>query len=85
MTDIATTPAAIPKRASRWSRIARSIGLLRESYIGMFGAFLLLFWIVLALTADFLPLRDPLVLFWPCGGASRASSAESAPLTPAPN
>ena len=60
MTDIATTPAAIPKRASRWSRIARAIGLLRESYIGMFGAFLLLFWIVLALTADFLPLRDPL-------------------------
>ena len=60
MTDVTTTAAAIPKRASRLSRLVRAIGLLRESYIGMFGAFLVVFWIVLALTADLLPLRDPL-------------------------
>ena len=59
MIDIATT-AVVPKRATRWSRLFRSVGLLRESYVGMFGAFLVLFWIVLALTADVLPLRDPL-------------------------
>src|SRR3954470_5950563 len=59
MTDIAT-PAIIPKRARGWSRLFRSIGLLRESYVGMFGAFLVLFWIELALTADVLPLRAPL-------------------------
>jgi peptide/nickel transport system permease protein len=59
MTDIATT-AVIPKRATRWSRLFRSVGLLRESYVGMFGACLVLYWIVLALTADLLPLRDPL-------------------------
>jgi peptide/nickel transport system permease protein len=61
MTDITTTTAAaIPKRASRWSRFVRAIGLLRESYIGMFGTFLVLFWVVLAIFADLLPLRDPL-------------------------
>ena len=60
MTDVTTTALAIPKRANRLSRLLRSIGLLRESYIGMFGAFLVVFWVVLAISADLLPLRDPL-------------------------
>jgi len=60
MADVTTTALAIPKRANVWSRTWRSISLLRESYIGMFGAFLVLFWIVLAISADLLPLRDPL-------------------------
>ena len=60
MTDVTTTAPAIPKRASRLSRIARAIGLLRESPIGMFGAFIVLFWIVLAVVADLLPIYDPL-------------------------
>ena len=56
MTDIAASPA----RASRVMKIVRSIGLLRESPIGMVGAFLVLFWILVAIFADLLPLRDPL-------------------------
>ncbi|CAN5445493.1 ABC transporter permease [soil metagenome] len=58
MTDI--TASATPVRQARIIRYLKSIALLRESYVGMFGAALLLFWIVLALIADFLPLYDPL-------------------------
>lgn len=62
MTDaIATTatPAA-PVRQSGLRRLVRSVGLLRESRVGMIGAFLVLFWILLALLAPVLPLQDPL-------------------------
>lgn len=57
----ATAPATdIPKRPSGFIRFLRALALLRESYIGMLGAFLVLFWIVMALGADLMPLRDPL-------------------------
>jgi peptide/nickel transport system permease protein len=56
MTDLAQTAP----RPSRLRKLGRSIGLLRESPIGMVGAFLLLFWIFIAVFADLLPLRDPL-------------------------
>lgn len=57
----ATSPAQeMPKRASGFIRFLKAVALLRESYIGMFGAFLVLFWILMALGADLMPLRDPL-------------------------
>ncbi|MGE3829860.1 MAG: ABC transporter permease [Parvibaculaceae bacterium] len=60
MTDIAANAKEMPKRSGRFIKFIKSIALLRESYIGMLGAFLVLFWIVMALSADLLPLRDPL-------------------------
>jgi peptide/nickel transport system permease protein len=74
MTDIAATS---PPRISGFGKFIKNIGLLRESKVGMFGAFLVLFWLVMAVVADLLPIRDPL--------------AQSAPdllrpwLTPAPD
>ena len=56
MTDI----TASPRRAGRLSRVFKGIGLLRESRIGMLGAFLVLFWVFMAVFADILPIRDPL-------------------------
>jgi peptide/nickel transport system permease protein len=56
MNDRATTG----RRPSRLTKLSRSIGLLRESPIGMFGAFLVLFWVFIAVFVDVLPLRDPL-------------------------
>jgi len=73
MTDLATSAP----RPSRLAKIFNSIGLLRESRVGMLGTFLVLFWVFMAVFADLLPLRDPL--------------AQSAPdllkpwLTPAPD
>ncbi len=58
VTSVPTT--GMPKRRPALVRLLRSIALLRESYIGMFGAFLVLFWIAMALGADLMPLRDPL-------------------------
>jgi peptide/nickel transport system permease protein len=60
MSDVTAPATEIPKRPSRLVRIFRAIALLRESYVGMFGAALVLFWIVMALGADLMPLRDPL-------------------------
>src|SRR4051794_20756605 len=58
VTDIAIS--ATPKRPNLVKRLSRSIALLRESRVGMLGAFLVAFWILMALIADILPLRDPL-------------------------
>jgi peptide/nickel transport system permease protein len=60
MSDVTAPATEMPKRPSRLVRFLKSIALLRESYIAMFGVVLVLFWIVLALGADLLPLRDPL-------------------------
>jgi peptide/nickel transport system permease protein len=60
MTVASVPTTEMPKRRPALVRFLRSIALLRESYIGMFGAFLVLFWIVMAVGADLLPLRDPL-------------------------
>lgn len=56
MTDTVQTTV----RPGRLRKIVKAVGLLRESPIGMFGAFLVLFWIFAAVFADLLPLRDPL-------------------------
>ena len=47
-------------RASRFSKIVKSIGLLRESRIAMIGLALVFFWIFIAVFVDLMPLRDPL-------------------------
>jgi len=60
MTDAAMATSAAPKQASGFRRFVRAVGLLRESRVGMFGAFLVLFWVSLALLAPVLPLQDPL-------------------------
>lgn len=44
---------------SRLQGFIHAIGLLRESPVGMIGAALLLFWVVMALIAPLLPLLDP--------------------------
>jgi peptide/nickel transport system permease protein len=64
MSELTTSPtagtAAQPRRAGRLSRLFSSISLLRESPVGMIGAFLVLFWVTLAVLAPVLPLFDPL-------------------------
>ena len=55
-----TDTAVSAPRPSRLGKIVKSIGLLRESRVGMIGAFLVLFWIFIAVFTDFLGLRDPL-------------------------
>ena len=61
MTDIvAAQQPAHPKRVSALRRFARSLALLRESPVGMAGAFLVIFWLFLALSAPFLPIKPPL-------------------------
>ncbi|MFZ1428692.1 MAG: ABC transporter permease [Geminicoccaceae bacterium] len=44
---------------SRLQAFFHAVGLLRESPVGMIGAALLLFWVVIALIAPLLPLLDP--------------------------
>jgi peptide/nickel transport system permease protein len=73
MSAEATTAPAPGRLRKLW----KSIGLLRESRIGMVGAALLLFWIVMALAADLLPLRDPL--------EQSAPDLLKGPLSPAPD
>ncbi|MGE0005323.1 MAG: ABC transporter permease [Parvibaculaceae bacterium] len=60
MSDVTAPATEMPKRPSGLVRFFKAIALLRESYIAMVGVFLVLFWIVMALGADLLPLRDPL-------------------------
>ncbi len=74
MTDIAAPSAAPARRPSRLSKFVKSVGLLRESPIGMFGAFLVFFWIFIAVFVDLMPLRDPLAQ----AGASLLKPALSA-------
>ncbi|TMJ42146.1 MAG: ABC transporter permease [Alphaproteobacteria bacterium] len=60
MTATSVQATEMPRRPHRFIRFLKSLALLRESYIGMFGAVLVLFWIAMALGADLMPLRDPL-------------------------
>ena len=48
-----------PAPQSFFGSMFKNIGLLRESRIGMFGAALVIFWIVVAILAPILPLFDP--------------------------
>ncbi len=48
--------------AALW-RVLKSFGLLRESWVGMIGAFLVLFWVLVAILAPLLAPFDPNSLF----------------------
>lgn len=48
-----------PAPPSKLSSFVSALGLLRESPLGMLGVALILFWVVMALLAPFLPLLDP--------------------------
>lgn len=55
-----TTVNSTPDRPSGFKRFFKAIGLLRESRVGMFGAFLVGFWVIVAVLAPILPVGDPL-------------------------
>lgn len=59
MSDIAKT------QPSSAGTVLRSMALLRESWIGMIGAGLILFWILVALFAPLLAPHDPLAILQP--------------------
>ena len=55
-----TEAVATIQRPSPFGRFIRALGLLRESPIGIFGLVLVAFWVIMAVFADVLPIRDPL-------------------------
>lgn len=55
----------MPKRDSGFKRFFKALALMRESPIGMVGLFLILFWVVMAILAPFLPLYDPNAIMLP--------------------
>ena len=59
------TSETVTSFSSSTSAVLRSVGLLRESWIGMIGAGLILFWIVVALFAPLLAPHDPLAILKP--------------------
>lgn len=62
MSDDATSASALaaPEPPSALRRFFGGLALLRESPIGMVGLALVLFWVLMAVLAPVLPLRDPL-------------------------
>lgn len=60
MTDTTVATPATPRQRSGLRRFISSVALMRESRIGMVGAFIVVFWVSLALLAPVLPLQDPL-------------------------
>ena len=49
----------MPRRESGFKRTLKGLALMRESPVGMFGLFLVLFWVVMAILAPILPLNPP--------------------------
>ena len=60
MTDLALP---MPRRKGLPERLLSAVALLRESNIGMAGLAIVLFWLVLAVLAPILPIKDPLAQF----------------------
>ena len=56
---MSTVTKEIPKAPSLLSRLFSSIGMIRESWIGTAGLFILLFWVAMAILAPILPIYDP--------------------------
>ena len=57
-TQSTTEMPSVGYGASIW-RVIKSFGLLRESWVGMIGAFLVLFWVLVALFAPWIAQFDP--------------------------
>lgn len=64
MADMTESPDLNP-RESAVIRTLKSITLLRESWVGMFGAAIVLFWVLVAIFADVLAPLDPLATLVP--------------------
>ena len=58
-TTVATTQMPSAGYAAALWRALKSFGLLRESWVGMVGAFLVLFWVMVAILAPLLAPFDP--------------------------
>lgn len=56
---MSTVSDKMPKPPSTLSRLIGGIGLIRESWIGMIGLIILLFWGAMAILAPVLPIYDP--------------------------
>jgi len=65
MTDLTKTTTPAASKASALVRALRSFALLRESWVGMVGAFLILFWIFVAVFAPLIAPHDPLAILQP--------------------
>ncbi len=60
MTDTTAEQTDTPDTATGFARFLAALGLLRESWVGMIGLFLVSFWVLIAVFVDLLPLQDPL-------------------------
>ena len=60
---VSTLPA--PSYGAALMRALKSFALLRESWVGMIGAFIILFWIIVALFAPLIAPFDPLATLQP--------------------
>jgi len=66
--------SATPQHRSGLRQFFGSFLLLRESYIGMVGAALVIFWVVMAILAPILPLYPPLETLEPFKGIGTAAA-----------
>jgi len=65
MTDLTKTTTPAASKGSALVRALKSFALLRESWVGMIGAFLILFWVFVAIFAPLIAPHDPLALLQP--------------------
>jgi peptide/nickel transport system permease protein len=62
MTETTADTVHAPRPDSALKKLGKAVLLLRESRIGMFGAFLVLFWVLIAIFVPLLPLHEPLTI-----------------------
>ena len=74
MSATAEGASATPVHRSGLRQFFGSLLLIRESWIGMIGAALVIFWIIMAVLAPVLPLYDPLETLEPFKGIGAAAS-----------
>ncbi len=65
MTDISKSISPAGSKGAALVRALKSFTLLKESWIGMIGAFLVLFWVFVAIFAPLLAPHDPLAILQP--------------------
>jgi len=65
MADITKTTTPALSGGSAFMRALKSFGLLRESWIGMIGAGIVLFWVLVAIFAPLIAPHDPLLSIQP--------------------
>ena len=75
MTDLAKTMAPAPSMGDAFLRALKSFGLLRESWVGMLGTFIVAFWVLTALFAPLLAPFDPLATLQPFAKPGTANAS----------